>query len=262
MSFKLKLQLNKIYCIGPAELPIHDHLVASQELKMSKKLFDNVDCGDKVCSLDYRVVPTCIIYMPNPKTDCEIPCKMQNCKVEIKHFVECPLWTCVEKPTTLIPFTTTHTPTPTVTPSGNNDALYSSLAMNTLLIVALAFSIFKVVKYRRALRIPNTVVPNPNVEAGILRGTTVERDRHFSIAESDPLLSQRQSPTPSEDRQTLLSRLRAFEWSRSLNRWIQNERSGSDEVDQDQDVENQNNRSETNISFSNPGFNRVSNSNE
>ena len=75
-------------------------------------------------------------------------------------------------------------------------------------------------------------------------------------------LSQRQSPTPSEDRQTLLSRLRAFEWSRSLNRWIQNERSGSDEVDQDQDVENQNNRSETNISFSNPGFNRVSNSNE
>ena len=49
---------------GSPENQTHDN---SQLLGMK------IDCPDKICSLEYRVLPTCVMYEPNEKTNCDIP---------------------------------------------------------------------------------------------------------------------------------------------------------------------------------------------
>lgn len=197
----------------------------------------DIDCPSQVCTLEYRVMPTCYVYLASEETDCEIPCNLKHCKVVIRHFVECPVWTCVDKASTIAPIIPTPTPTPTPTES-HNSLLIASLVMNTFFIVAMA--VFGV--HRIRLRIRNRALP---LESSSLTESGTEPGRHFSLGEDQPLLSgsstgagleggyqsQQTSslPLPQQGvslenlnltREGFLSRLRSFQWSFALNRWV------------------------------------------
>lgn len=187
------------------------------------------DCGDRICSLEHRILPTCILYLPNPNTDCNIPCKMENCKKEIHYFFDCPLWECVPKTTTISP----PVPTPTPAEPSHNAVLYVSIALNALFVVCFVLFFYKAFQSFRQMRLRQRETGNTrnaDLERGIIRDTFV--NQHFSLAdeddnESDALLSGSSSgPVQQEGAgASLLDRLRAFEWSRAQTKWLNRDRS-------------------------------------
>ena len=211
----------------------------------SSKIFAQgmkVDCPDKECTLEYRVLPTCVMYQPNPGSDCDIPCNLANCKVEVRHFFDCPVWSCTS-------FTTTSLP-PTLSPlphHGSSDgALYSSVAVNLFLVLVGGFLVHKIRKLRR-----NAHQPLSDVESGIIRNrppssSSVPSDlNHFSLDDSNevqPLLSSRSqtqtldqnlqqvesAPPNNESRSALMQRLQNFRWqnfrwSFAARDWVENQ---------------------------------------
>ena len=67
----------------------------------------DVDCGSKICFLSYQVVENCYLYIHTNSTECEIPCKLKGCRIELHHFVTCPIWHCHDVVVTTTTSTTT-----------------------------------------------------------------------------------------------------------------------------------------------------------
>jgi len=195
--------------------------------KLDKSQLETYDCPDRVCSFEHRVEPLCNFFVPTPGTDCSIPCKMEHCKFEIRHFIDCPIWTCVEKPSTLVPFSSTTNPTPAPKPdSDSNPFLYASLALNTLFLSICGLFSVAVCRGRSRrtqndsrdvdLEGGNSIIRNQNLNANAPRNQVGQ----FSIAtpsETDNLLSRRNSNEERTFRQSLRDRLRNLTWSRT--RW-------------------------------------------
>ena len=62
------------------------------------------DCGATVCSLETRFLATCTLYVDEaPDLPCNYPCSLDHCTTEIHHYIQCPVWICVDKTTTSRP---------------------------------------------------------------------------------------------------------------------------------------------------------------
>lgn len=194
--------------------------------------FQSIDCGDKTCFLETRVMPTCIIYLPTPSTDCSIPCRTQNCQFQVKHFVECPVWNCIFKPVTLSPLTTT-APMPD-NHNGTWGWLIASLTLNSFFVALFGFAVYKIVQYRQQFRARARQPTTEDAENQGNQRPIIRHDPNFSLSESDPLLSRHNS-SERINRNSLLEQLRQFEWQRF--RWRSR---GANENDRSQigDVEN------------------------
>ena len=229
--------------LDPAEpLPLVDRIDVETELENKTSIAQpmlsgfKVDCLDKTCSLEYRVLPTCVMYEPNPRTNCDIPCNLANCSVEVRHFFDCPIWTCKAKGTTPAPFTpVTLKPLPSHGSSTVFAFLYTSATFNLVFFGLCLFAIFKVRQLRRNMR-QGRRLSEHTVESGILRNSTnpdpsAQAPRsdlaHFSLDESNevqPLLSRRprtENETSNAAHRSLLQRLQNFHWSFSTRSWIE-----------------------------------------
>ena len=71
---------------------------------IERKKRSQVMCRDKVCFLDFVVVPDCYVYLYTNDTNCDIPCQVSGCQKELHHFISCPIWTCNDLTTTLSTF--------------------------------------------------------------------------------------------------------------------------------------------------------------
>jgi hypothetical protein len=130
-------------------------------LKSVNQVTSEIDCGDKKCSLHHRYLDKCTIFLHTNVTNCKIPCQLEGCKIEIRHFMNCPVWECNDYTTT--PMTTTSTessstsrPTPHPHPPSHSlldIVLYSSLGVNAFFLLGLFFfTIFKICKKRQEQR--------------------------------------------------------------------------------------------------------------
>ena len=91
----------------------------------------SVDCGDKLCRMEYLFSQTCILYVDlNEEKTCQYPCTFVNCKSEIHHLVLCPIWSCDSK-TTPAPEISTLSPLPPLpTASSCSPTCVTSLVFN------------------------------------------------------------------------------------------------------------------------------------
>lgn len=95
----------------------------------------NINCDDRTCEVEYRLLPNCVIYVDNDQdTTCQYPCSFLNCKTEMHPYTVCPIWTCSEKTTT--------TPSPPLStlvpfPSSSSSGLITSIILNVLFGIAL-----------------------------------------------------------------------------------------------------------------------------
>ena len=167
---------------------------------------DGIDCGDKQCFLEYRVIPDCEIALETNNTQCTIPCLMTGCETELHHFIACPIWSCEPfttstKSTTSTTFSTTTTntkttsstttqrPKPNPYPPNNMSALiYTSIVINIVFFAIL--SAFIVVKLRS--RISSFLARRREP------GNDLNPNRYFSLGDSsdnetetDPLIPPR-----------------------------------------------------------------------
>lgn len=76
---------------------------------------NEIDCGDKICRKHIELRETCIIFLPTPVKNCNIPCDFSGCKTKLQHGLYCDIWHCAEKTTTSTTTTTTTTTTSTTT---------------------------------------------------------------------------------------------------------------------------------------------------
>lgn len=115
------------------------------------------DCGDRQCSLDYRFVQNCVIYISeNSDQRCNYPCSTDNCVTELHHFIMCPTWSCTAKTTTTTstpaPDMSTLSPLPTHPSNCSNEVCVPSLVFNVLfgIMILAAIGLF-LIRRRRAL---------------------------------------------------------------------------------------------------------------
>ena len=105
-----------------------------------------------MCTLEHSISQNCYIYIHNSTSECEIPCKLEFCERELHHFISCPVWKCF--PLTTTSPTTTTTTTSLVSTSTTFETttgspikpdhpalVFSSYALNIVLIVCLVFVI-------------------------------------------------------------------------------------------------------------------------
>lgn len=201
---------------------------ARRELKMSLKFkqsnkglnlknsdmnaLSEIDCGDKKCSLHHRYVEKCTVFLHTNVTNCKIPCQLDGCKTEIRHYMNCPIWECNYYTTTPVPSTTstessTSAPAPAPPSFSTIDiVLYMSLGINGLFFLALIIFIAvkickKKLQYRRTLNAAAADAAARNASFPILPPTD---NRFFSLAsrnesnatssnENIPLLPRNQS---------------------------------------------------------------------
>lgn len=125
-----------------AGYPEHKTDVALGHETVTLRHMTNMDCGDKVCDVRYQLVPTCLLYVINNNTDCDIPCNLEDCLKEIRLNFVCPIWQCEEKVTTTTTTTSTTTITQLTTTQTPNDDISSlnvaSLVGNVILSIFLA----------------------------------------------------------------------------------------------------------------------------
>lgn len=70
------------------------------------------DCGDRECSVEYRLMANCDIFVAQNETfDCDYPCSFDNCVKEQHTWINCPIWFCQAKTTTSTTSSTTSTST-------------------------------------------------------------------------------------------------------------------------------------------------------
>ena len=109
---------------------------------------DGIDCGDRQCFLEYKVLPDCFIYLETNNTNCIIPCKLEGCEREFHHFIVCPLWHCevlttsTKSTTSTTASTTSMTTTSFTTPSSTTTERPSSHKMSALIYTSIVFNIF------------------------------------------------------------------------------------------------------------------------
>lgn len=130
------------------------------------KSFGEKDCGDRICSVETHFLPTCTIYVSDSDSRiCDFPCSKTNCLAETHHWVQCPVWNCVEKTTT-----TSSPPTSTTTePDGpshgqcSSPVCISSVTFNVLifLVAVVSISVYKVWKRKRTSESQQTAMENP-----------------------------------------------------------------------------------------------------
>lgn len=82
-----------------------------------------IDCGNKTCLKHEELRDSCVIFLPTPVANCNIPCDFTGCKIAIKYNFQCDIWRCFDKQTTttstvepwtsIEPITTTSTSTTT-----------------------------------------------------------------------------------------------------------------------------------------------------
>lgn len=146
---------------------------------------DGIDCGDKECYLEYRVIPDCNVILETNNSNCKIPCLLDGCDTELHHFIACPLWNCVPNvPTTTVATSTvtststTPIPTPQPNPPNSNKMsalIYTSIVLNILFFaIVCAYIVVKCriwISNRQPIRLPSMLDLNPN--------------RFFSIGDSD-----------------------------------------------------------------------------
>lgn len=97
---------------------------------------DFVECPDKTCSQIDTYSDNCIIYVDSNSTNCQIPCKLDGCNVEVLSTITCPIWHCVAKDTT----TPAATPKPEPSPDESSSTSIILIAV-FVIVVFLCFLI-------------------------------------------------------------------------------------------------------------------------
>ena len=179
-----------------------------------------MDCGDRLCDVDYRLLPTCILYVDmNEEKHCQYPCSTTNCATELHNFMLCPTWTCTSK-TTTTPSTplSTLSPWPTSSTNCSGSVCVPSLVFNGLfgiLLLGLAALLWTCWKRNQRLsafyNYHSSTNPLFEAEAGF---DYFENQRPIirarRISERDPLIEPSLSLTRrSSERDSLIDPLRA-----------------------------------------------------
>ena len=115
----------------------------------------NRDCGDKTCSMEFRFLPNCVLYVDEAADKiCDYPCSFLNCQSELHQFMLCPTWFCTSKTTTQSPDISTLSPLPPPLPthsSCSGEVCIPSLVFNGLFGLAfLALIAMAFIRRRRA----------------------------------------------------------------------------------------------------------------
>ena len=101
------------------------------------------DCGSQICTMELQFETTCTMYFDaSPTETCDFPCSLDHCTTEIHFSVLCPVWSCFDKTTTTVPFTTTSEP-PNTEKLCSSTFCKVSIGVNVLLfLVAILLSVF------------------------------------------------------------------------------------------------------------------------
>lgn len=102
----------------------------------------SVDCGDKKCYLTYKIVESCVVYLPTNNSHCEIPCILDECQTKILNGVRCAIWTCEFYPTPT-PIITTTTSSPPLPPTESVGWQVFSAICGCLALCALLFFLLR-----------------------------------------------------------------------------------------------------------------------
>ena len=161
-----------------------------------------MDCGDRVCQVEYHLLPNCILYTDiSEDKHCAYPCSTSNCVTELHHFMLCPTWMCTSKSTTTVsPPLSTLTPWPTSSSNCSGSICVPSLVFNGLFGIMILAAIALFVAYRRRNErlmafFHSSTNPMFDAEAGfdyfqnqrpIIRNSTARSSRS---SERDPLIS-------------------------------------------------------------------------
>lgn len=165
--------------------------------------YGDKDCGTKVCDLHYRLVDVCVLYLDKTsELKCDFPCDTTNCITETHAMINCPVWSCTDKSTTL--------PPPTTSPSGSGSDCSGSLCIAS---VSLNVIIFLVILVALLLFVSKKIRNRSNTESSEQRVPSFENPLsgfdYFvyqgpSQAENVPLLpvvqSQREATPPGPSR--------------------------------------------------------------
>lgn len=97
----------------------------------------SVNCLDRECHFEERMVSNCLFYDINSSANCSIPCRLEYCTYTIINDVLCPIWHCTPWTTTTTssPITTTLNPSPK--PNYSPENLFS-YCLNLLLFLVLS----------------------------------------------------------------------------------------------------------------------------
>jgi len=140
---------------------------SDQDQRVGKMLSTTRNCSDKFCSLNFQMVETCVILSKKPDSiACDVPCLTLDCNREFYYNVNCPIWTCVDFPTTTsttttpsttsssltttsYPFSTTPNPVPL---SDCNSLCATAWTLSVLLAIALVIFIVLFIRNRSLTR--------------------------------------------------------------------------------------------------------------
>ena len=171
-----------------------------------------MDCGDRVCEMEYRLLPNCILYTDiSEEKHCQYPCSTTNCATQIHNFIMCPTWTCMSKTTTTpSPPLSTLTPWPTSSSNCSSTICVPSLVFNGLfgIIILLGIAVF-VYFYRRSNQqslsafYHSSTNPLFDAEAGIdyfeNQRRPIIRNPSLRISERAPLIEPQQASNPRQE---------------------------------------------------------------
>lgn len=153
-------------------------------------LGDGIDCGTKMCYLEYRVQPDCYLILETNNTNCKIPCLMEGCDTELHHFISCPVWNCeLISTTTRSTTSTSGTSSPRPKPNKPSDMsalMYTSIVINIFFFAILCAFIIGKFRAWMSARFPRAPInaPDPNLYFSLGEN----RNEDFEN-ETDPLIS-------------------------------------------------------------------------
>ena len=124
-----------------------------------------IDCLDRTCEVEYRLLPQCVLYVNNDQGSCQYPCSFLNCKTESHQYIVCPIWSCSEKTTTS---PTPPLPTLVPFPTSSSSGLTTSIVFNVLFgIIILALVGLYLLRRRQNQRLTAYIsATNPLFESG------------------------------------------------------------------------------------------------
>ena len=208
-----------LYCLSLAVPP---YFVECNVLKsiffFSIPIVSEMDCGDRVCEVEYHLLPNCILYTDlSEDKHCQFPCSTANCATELHNFMMCPIWSCSSKATTTPnPPLSTLSPWPTSSSNCSSTICVPSLVVNGLFgIIILGFVALFIIYRRRNQRLSafyhSETNPLFEAEAGLdyfQNQRPIIRTRTASIrtgraslrsSERDPLISSNTSTAQREE---------------------------------------------------------------
>ena len=128
----------------------------------------------------------CTFYVDQSSDDlCNYPCSLDHCIAETHYWVDCPVWTCSDKSSTLSPIP------PTTAPSNDSSSLCTtwlcifSVSLNVMIFLVV-FSLISLFLIRRRRR---THTSQNSIENPIFDFFSNERPIIRSHSESFPLLA-------------------------------------------------------------------------